>query len=242
MRSITTIILLTILQAAWGPVLRAQYNPEKVREVLQKVQQAYKSASCLSFTVQYAYANMDKPDNAIDTLTGEVEMDKVRSHVILSGTETVVTDRYSIQVLPQDKLLYVSSAPAASVMDPVGGIDSVLTYLDKFQTDLTEDAGNQVLTIRFPQGGRFSQVRMTVDGKTGYLQEMIYEMSTAGMVSRGGSYQAQGRISIRFSDYRKGAFKESVFDVNNYFTQVNGQFLPGKSYKDYHIFWAQSPH
>ena len=249
MKAIQKICCLLLPILAWGLPSGAQNNSGQIKDVLERVQQAYKNASYLSFTIHYSYANLDNPGKLIDTMEGAVQMDGRRSHVVLAGTETLVTDRYSIQVLPQNKLLYVSSAPSVSVVDPVGSIDSVLPYLDKFRTELTKEGGNDVLTISFPEGGRFSGVCMKVDDKTGFLREMTYDLSTSGLVSwdqlkssgKGGAYQSQGRISIQFFDYRRGRFGDSVFDIGNYLVRQNGHYVPGKSYDGYQIFWAKSP-
>ena len=249
MTYIQKICYLLLLFHFWGMSSMAQNNDTRIKDVLYKVQAAYKNVAYLSFTVHYAYANRDNLIQPVDTMDGVVQMNGQRSHVSLSGIETLVTDQYSIQVLPQDKLLYVSSAPSPSVMDPVGSVDSVLPYLDKFRTSLTEEGGNDVLMIYFPTGGRFTQVRMMVDDKTGFLKEMVYSLSTSGLVTndqlkasgKGGAYQAQGQVSIRFSDYRRGAFGDSVFDLGNYLTKRDGHYVPSKSYDGYQIFWAKSP-
>src|SRR5687768_6392880 len=69
-----------------------------VKQFMQKVQQAYRSASYLSFQVHYRYANKNQPDNYIDTMSGEVAMDKNRMRFSIEGVETVTNDKYTIQV------------------------------------------------------------------------------------------------------------------------------------------------
>src|SRR5690349_5859560 len=74
----------------------------KVTQFLQKVQQAYKNAPYLSFNLLYRYANKSQPDNYLETIKGELAMDKNRVRLVMDEVESITTDRYTIQVVKAD--------------------------------------------------------------------------------------------------------------------------------------------
>jgi hypothetical protein len=242
-------ILITSFGLLCTGALSAQSTREEVKQLLLRVQSAYQHASYLDFRVTYTYANLDRPGQSIDSLSGEVQLDKVRARVVMPGSETLVNASYSIQVLEKDKIVYISKAPVGIPVNPTGSVDSVLKYLDQYQVNISEAGGEKVLMIGFPEGGRFSRVRMQVDTLTGYLKEMTYFLKTEGLISRdqlksaghGGSYQAEGLVQISFSGYKSGGFSDTAFATDQYFTKTNGQYEPADRFKGYHLFWATSP-
>ncbi|MFL5746678.1 MAG: hypothetical protein ACJ751_18520, partial [Niastella sp.] len=69
-----------------------------VKQFMQQVQQAYRSANFLSFHVLYRYANKNQPDSYIDTMSGEVAMNRNHMRFALEDVETVTNDQCTIQV------------------------------------------------------------------------------------------------------------------------------------------------
>jgi hypothetical protein len=56
-----------------------------------------------------------------------------------------------------------------------------------------------------------------------------------------GQYQAEGRVEVLFSNYRRGQFNDSLFDEGQYFTRLGkGNYQPSETYKDYQIFLAST--
>ena len=235
--------------AAQGNSITPAYgvSPE-TKALLEKVQQAYRQPAYLGFHVFYQYANEAQPDHPVDTLSGEVEMDKARSRTILGETETLVTERYALQILPEDKVIYLSKPTRPTMIDPVGALDSVWTQLQSLHTEISKDGPMEKFSIFFPPGGAYTRIMMTIDTQSGYLSEITYDVYTAGFVDRdqldrpghAGPYQAKGQVTVRFTHYRHGTFGETAFDTGNYFTRVGDQFEPAGQYKDYHIFLASS--
>ena len=216
-----------------------------VKQFMYRVQQAYKSASFLSFHVAYRYANKNQPGNYIDTMSGEVAMDKNRMRFQIEDIETVTNDKYTIQVMKDQKLIYLSVPRSAQMPDPVATIDSVLAHFDGIQTQITRSKGIATLQMSFPPGQTYKNITMTVNEATGYFQKIVYEIYTEGFVEKdqlmqpgnNGSYQPEGSIEIVFSNYRKGQFNEAMFSEDRYFTRVaKGQYEPVEQYKDYQIF------
>jgi hypothetical protein len=226
----------------------AQDSLNKVRAFLEKTQTAYRAAGQLAFHVKYIYANAGQADRHLDSLSGEVEIDKGRSRFVIDGTETLVTSKYAIHVVTEDKLIYLSKPTGSGMMDPAGLVDSMLAHMEGMQTRLETQRGAETLTIRFPPGKGYTMVRMTMNSRTGLLERVVCDLKTAAVVGEEmveqpghpGPYQPEGRVEIYFSGYTKGGFGEELFNEEKFFTRVGDRFIPAERYKDYHIFLASS--
>ena len=218
-----------------------------VKQFMQQVQQAYRSANFLSFRVLYRYANKNQPESYIDTMSGEVAMNRNHLRFLLEDVETITNDQYTIQVHKNEKLIYLSTPQQAQMADPVAAIDSALKHFNGIRAGVTRTDGVATLNMTFPPGQAYKKVTMTIDEHTGYLQKVVYDMYTAGLVEKdqlmdgasGGPYQSEGRIEIVFSQYRQGQFTDGLFSDGQYFTRLGqGKYEPTEKYKDYQIFLA----
>lgn len=235
--------LLVSVQATAGDSANA------VKQFMQQVQQAYKSANYLSFHIQYRYANKSQPENYIDSMWGEVAMNKNHLRFLIEEVETVTNDKYTIQVNNDEKLIYLSTPKPVQMADPVAVLDSALAHIDGIATRVTRAGGAATLNIAFPPGRSYKNVTMTINERTGLFQKVVYEMFTEGLVEKdqlmqgdsGGPYQPEGRIEILFSQYRQGQFTDGLFSEDRYFTRLGqGKYEPTEKYKDYQIFLASS--
>ena len=226
----------------------AHTGGDNLNVLSQKIRKAYEKAAYLSFGVRYLYANDGQPGQYIDSLSGEVEMDKGRSRIVIDGTETVLTGKYTIHVINEDKLIYLASAGHTPVQNPVGMLDSVFAHVEGVRTRLQTVDGLDVLDLDFPPGQPYTRMELSIDDKTGYFHRVAYWVNTAGLVSQdmiatpghAGPYQSRGEIDIVFSDYRQGRFGDQVFREDNFFTKTAGRYQPSGRYKDYHIYLASS--
>lgn len=232
---------------ASGLLLEVSAQTE-MRSLLQKVQAAYRTPAYLSFQVRYTYANDHQPDQPVDSLSGEFDMDKGRTRFVIPGTVSLVSGEYNIQVIDEDKLIYISNSHFGNPLDPAASMDSILRHLEQVQSTLTHEGPLETLTLNFPPGQPYTRVQMTVDTPTGYIRNMIYDLYTAGFISQDqldspghkGPYEAKGRVTIIFSRYETGRFGDDIFDTGRYFTRVGKTFEPTAPYKDYHVFLASS--
>jgi hypothetical protein len=231
---------------AVSPV-KAADSTNAVKQFMQKVQQAYKSASYLSFHVVYRYANKDNPQQYIDTMSGEVALDKNHMRFTIENMETVTNDTYTIQVDNDEKLIYVSTPQSAQMADPVAMLDSALARFEGIRAGVIYNKGMATLTLSFPPGQTYKNVIMVINEKTGFFQQVVYELRTDELVEKdqlmgqGGSgpYQNEGRIEILFSDYRQGRFTDELFNEERYIDRLaKGQYQPAEKYKDYQVFLA----
>ncbi|MBO9204513.1 MULTISPECIES: LolA family protein [Niastella] len=218
-----------------------------VKQFMQKVQQAYRSANYLSFHLVYRYANSDQPTNYIDTMSGEVALNKNQMRFLIEGVETITNDKYTIQVNNGEKLIYLSTPRSMQMTDPVAMLDSTLAHFDGIRTQVIRNKGIVTLDVVFPPGKSYKHVTMTVDEKTGYFQKISYDLYTERLVEKdqlmqngkGGPYQTEGRIEIVFNQYRQGQFTDELFSEARYFTRLGqGKYAPTETYKDYQIFLA----
>ena len=219
-----------------------------LKDLLQKVQAAYHRPAHLSFRVSYAYANDNQPDHPVDTLSGVFYMDKGMSRFDIPGTTSLVTDTYAVQVITEDKLMYISKTPTASPINPAASLDTLMHHLDRVQATVSGEGRSELLTLAFPPGQPYTRVQMTIDTATGYIWKMTYDLYTAGFVASDqvdrpgheGPYQAKGTITVLFAQYQNGGFGDEVFDAGHYFARVGNEFHCTGPYKDYHIFLASS--
>jgi hypothetical protein len=220
----------------------------KIRALLEKVQRAYHGTAYLGFRMKYLYANEGQPGKNIDSLIGEVEMDKNHCRFVIDGTETVLTDKYAIQVRNEDKAIYLSSVKQAGMSNPVGMLDSVFAHIQAVRTEFRQQGPSEMLTLRFPPGSAYSFIQIQVDGRTGFFQKIIYSLYTEGLVGQElidrpghpGPYESRGEVSVVFSHYEQGRFDDSLFKEENFFSKTAGRFVPAGRYNEYHIFLASS--
>lgn len=241
-------LLFRIACPAQAQTLTAKDTSSALKGFIRKVEHAYGNAGYLEFRVKYRYANEGRPGEYLDSLSGEVEMDKGRSRTVLAGMETVLNGRYMIQIMPESKAIYLASAPSATVRNPLPMLDSLFTHIAGIQSAVEYREGSDILTLNLPKGQPYSKLQMRIDDKTGYFQEVEYTVNTASLVgekmieSPGHSapYQSRGRIVILFSDYQQGHFDDRLFREDNFFTRVAGRYEPAGQYKDYHIYVTSS--
>lgn len=220
-----------------------------VKQLMQKVQSAYKSASYLSFQVVYRYANKDNPNQYLDTMSGEVAMDKNHMRFVIEGSETVTNDTYSIRIDNEEKLIYLSTPQHTQMTDPVSMLDSALAHFEGMRAGVAYNKGLAILTLNYPPNQVYKNIVMVIDEKTGYFEKVVYELYTNELVEKdqligqGGSglYQNEGNIEIVFSSYRQGQFTDELFNEARYFNRLaKGKYEPSEKYKDYQIFLASS--
>lgn len=226
----------------------ASDSTSAVNHFMQKVQQAYKNTPYLSFHLLYRYANKNEPNNYIDSMAGDIAMDKNHMRMVMDDIETITNDKYTLQVIKDDKLIYLST-PKPVVADPVSMLDTVLANLNGVRTEIVQTKGSATLNISFPPQQLYKNISMTIDESTGYFQKVVYELYTESLVSQDqmaqpgkkGLYQPEGRIEVVFSRYSKGRFNDSLFSEEKYFTRLGkGKYEPSEQYKDYRIFLAST--
>jgi hypothetical protein len=231
--------------------LCATDTTETVKHFMQKVQQAYHDAPYLSFHLLYRYANKSQPANYIDSMAGEIAMDKNRLRLVMDDIETITNDKYTIQVMKENKLIYLSVPKSVGMTDPLSMLDTTLAHLQGVRTQIVHAKGLATLSISFPQqpGQLYKNIVMTVNESTGYLQKVVYDLFTSDLVSqdqlsqsgKAGLYQPEGRIEVLFSQYRKGEANDSLFNEARFFTRLaKGNYEPSEQYKDYQIFLASA--
>jgi hypothetical protein len=245
---LSNLLLTVLLLIGISKNAGAQKEQAKIKSLLVKMQHAYQQASYLEFRVAYYYANQKQPGLHMDSLFGKVQMDKNRCRFAIDNTETVVTEKYTIQVMKQEKQIYLSNSRRSGMMDPVGITDSILAHMEGVEASVEKNGSSELLTMSFPPGKMYTRITMTLDSRTGFLQKVTYDLHTAPLVGQEmidkpghpGPYQSEGQVDVVFSGYRNGSFGDAAFDEKKFFNHVENRFEPAGSYKDYHIFLASS--
>jgi len=245
---LSTLLLVALLMGGASQEAAAQQGQATIKSLLVKMQRAYQQANYLEFRVAYYYTNQKMPGQRMDSLFGKVQMDKNRCRFAIDNTETVVTDKYTIQVMKEEKAMYLSGSRHSGMMDPVGITDSILAHMEGVEAGVEKQGGSELLTLNFPPGKMYTRITMVLDARTGFLQRVTYDLHTASLVGQEmidkpghpGPYQSEGQVDVLFSGYRNGSFGDAAFDEKKFFNHVENRYEPAGSYKDYHIYLASS--
>jgi hypothetical protein len=221
-------------------------DPGSIKRFLEKTHRAYLEADRLSFQVHYRYANSSQPGKYVDSLSGQIAMDKNNARYVIGGMETMVNSKYTIQVLPEEKLIYLSKTRRNAMMDPLNLLDSLLLQAGRAKTTLSTGKQLSTLTIRFDQGQPYKSISITIDRQTGFFQKVNYDLYTKDWVDdaqinqpdRPAPYEKEGRVEIVFTNYQKGKVDEYLFDETMYFTRQGNSFEPSERYNGYRVFVA----
>jgi hypothetical protein len=242
------LLFIIVLLADVTAFARGGVDSAALQAFVGKVRKAYMTSHLMDFRVRYYYANADQPQVHLDSLAGEIQMEKENSRLVLDGIETIVTGKYAIQINPVERSIYLAARRAGST-NPVGMVDSILAHIQGVEVSVAKQSHEEILTLGFPPDQPYSRIIIRIDAKTGLLQKVSYALNTSKLVSSemiGGPgnsspYQAHGNMDILFSDYRQGKFDDNLFREENFITRVApGQFEPAGRYKDYHIYLASS--
>lgn len=245
-------ILFSLALLAGWPSVRGNAQTSTVtadvKVLLEKVQQAYRQADHLSFRVSYVYANAGQPDQPTDSLKGLIQMDKDRCRVVIDNTETIVTGKYAIHIMNEDKSIYLSGKNQSSLPDLLNMTDSLLAHLQGLTVSAHQEGAYQVLTFLFPPKYMYSRISLSIDPVSGYLRQTTYALRTTELVGKDmiqspghtAPYQSEGLITVYFSNYEHSRFADGLFDEHQIFIRVAGRYQPVGQYKDYHIFLAST--
>ena len=242
------VLCLVMAASITGRTQVTDVGADSLKAFTQRVQTAYANAGALSFKLKYLYANGGQPGKYIDSLPGEVQMNAGNSRILIDSIETVLTGKYAIHVLRDDKLIYLAAAIRGAGENPVGMLDSAFAHIKGLVVHMSHADGAQILILDFPPGQAYTRMEISIDDRTGFFQRIAYSINTVGFVGRDmiespghpAPYESRGRVVILFSDYKKGAFDDRVFRADNFFTRTAGRYEPAGQYKDYRIYLASS--
>jgi hypothetical protein len=213
---------------------------------LKKVHNAYAQPGKLSFQVDYRYSNKSQPGKALDSMSGNISMDKDRMYFNIAGSETIINSKYSIKIIPDEQLIYLGKVQRDGLMDPVSILDTLLVKAAGGHASLVKGKQTSTLHIRYPETNMYKQVSMTIDERTGLFQKVVYDIRTAGLVTdeeiaqpgHPAPYESEGKVEVVFSKYQKGNFTDSLFDETQYVKRQGNNFEPTARYNGYRVFVA----
>jgi hypothetical protein len=222
-------------------------NKDSALALFKEMINTYRRAGYLSFQLEYTYKNAANPEVVLDSINGQVKMNKDNYHLLLGNTETIHNDKYNVTLYKQDSLIYVSkSSIEKNIINPVSIIDSMLTKIHNIDISLTSKRNLQIISINFPDSTNYKSAEFVIDKKNGYLFQVRYKVNITQMLGhsennnpKGASQESKwGLIRTRYYNYKVNTFDDSEFDDKKYFIKKGSEFKPTDLYKHYKIFIA----
>lgn len=237
----TTLTIFLLLCAMIGS---AQQQIQSMSDFIRQIHQVYNQEQELDFRVQYRYAGEESPIVYSDSSEGLVQMDKGRSRVLIEGIETVMNGRYTIQVIDEEKLIYVSgSSGGKAFANPAVMLDSAFAHIRGLQSAI--ESSDQAITLHlvFPPGYAYKKISMTIDPKTFLFTRILYHLFTESFVGKEeggtpGDHKPEGWVEVSFKDYGHGRFSASLFDEGQYFVKTENDIVAAPRFPGYRVFIA----
>lgn len=235
-----TIRIIIILLLASGNNYAQQGTASEAKEVLQRLADRYRAATCLSFNVSYYYATEEAPAVYIDSLQGSFKMNGNHYWYEIAGTESLYSDQYAVVLYKEDKMMYLAK-PAANMANPVSSLDSFLKA-DKYVTCHVEHEKKfSKLVLDFIGKGPCKRAEYLIDNQTGFIarmrslvkSELLYDPAVLSQVENNDSWSV---VEMRFDNYREKSFDDKALDVAKYFKKEGKEYITVAPYETYKIF------
>jgi hypothetical protein len=248
MRSILLMMAVVTLCLVGLP-FRGQAQEEatiKATAAMHRLAEKYQQARLLSFDVLYRYAAEGKPGEYLDSLRGQCKVHGNRYWSALDNTESVYDGQLLVMLFKEDSIIYlakpVAAATPGSNASPVAMIDTFLLRNNGSQYTYTATPGEELITLSLPGTGPYKQITWQVNRKTGYLDKMtslvrsdqLYDPTVRAQVTDAASTYVV--VETLYSNYRQGAFDESIFDLGKYVKKEGGTWITVAPYEKYKVF------
>lgn len=226
---------------------------DKAISVLRHMAAKYQEAQYLSFDILYRYAAADKPALYLDSLKGQYKLHGSRYWSLIDNRESVYDNNLLVVRFEEDSVLYIS-APAlqggerGQQQGPAGQagtlaiLDTMLFANKDARCAYTETDSEQLISMRFEEPAPCRLITWHINRTTGLLTKMIsqvrseqlYDPSVRSLISDTGvSYVI---VETIYSNYRQGAFTDSVFDHGKYIKKQGGDYVAAPPYERYKVF------
>lgn len=225
--------------------LKAQSRADNVQAIIDAMRQlhtAYDSGRYLSFNVAYTYADVNAPDQILDSISGLIQINNNRYHWQIGTTETVANEHYAIMLFKEDKVMYITKPFAKSgEIDPLAKLDSSLLLINGLQTSIKMQKNMKFIKLNFPPESGYKSIQLLINKKTGFLNTVDFivkpeSIGNYGMADSKNIKAAYVHIKANYSNYKKDSIDDSIFNESNYFIKNISNFNTVSKYKDYKIF------
>jgi len=217
----------------------------RIVEQFRNMSDTYKKAGTLSYAMKYTYANESTPASILDSLTGNVEINTSGYRCVIDSTETISNDRYAIMLFKKDKVMYLSKpSKNQAAFDALSMMDSTLAAIPGLKGSIALNNNERIITLSFPAGNKYKEIRITADTTTGYIKQARYivkteqlldpQLSKASVPLTG--YDAYAIVDLKLYDYTKKTSDSSIFDEKTFFHKEGKEYKTTEAYKDYKIF------
>jgi hypothetical protein len=225
----------------------AQVSNDSAIHFFKKFCSTYSNVDHLGFKIKYSYANELAPSVVLDSLHGEIKMNKQNCHVVLGNMETISNNNYSVILFKEDSIMYLSKPqPISALYNPASMADSFFTKTRGLNISIEKNESSIILTMHFPEGMDYKTAEFTIDSVTGYLQKVKYQIKATDLLDPSAKAIADNSpmkdewaiVESEFYDYTTGEFGDTEFDDTRYFTKEGTEYKTTDAYKQYKIFKA----
>ena len=209
---------------------------------LREMNTRYRKTPNLSFDLLYRYADVQKPLEYLDSLSGKMKMNGTDTWCRIDNTEFISNATHSIALFAEDNLMYLSKANVSSMtLNPVQAIDSLLSATMGVTGSITLTTTQKIVTLLFPPESIYRNVHLFINIKTGLLDKMdsqvqasqLYDPSVRDKVE---SKDAFVVVETVFSNYQQGKFDPRCLNSDYYVTRRGNEWVTTTSYSNYKIF------
>lgn len=220
--------------------VNAQNDRSEILRVFQMVSDKY-STEPLRFEIKYYYADADKPNTLLDSLSGECILNKKSFWYGLDNTEIVSDSFFTVTLFKEDRLMYLS-APSKKALpqDPIKQFDTLLLNNKNIHFSLVRTGADYQISFEFDSVDVYKQMVFTVDGNRFLIKRVdnvvraseLYDPSVKSLLTTENKFAV---VSMVMTNYRKET-GTSFIDSRKYFTRQGDSFIANPPFENYKIF------
>jgi len=209
---------------------------------LREMNAKYRNTPNLSFDLLYRYADVQKPLEYLDSLSGKMKMNGTDTWCRIDNTEFISNATHSIALFAEDNLMYLTkSNVTSSALNPMQTIDTLLSATVGVTGRIVVTPTQKIVTLEFPPKSIYRNVHLFINLKSGLLDKMDSQVQASQLYDPSVRDQIENKdafvvVETVFSDYQQGKFDPRCLSSDYYVTRQGNEWVTTTSYSNYKIF------
>jgi hypothetical protein len=202
-----------------------------------KMREAYVKHPFLSYQIKYTISAASQPQQVIDTMAGEMQINGHNYRGTLNAIEFMQNKEYLVSAYNDYKMIKVDTPSALyPALANIAFMDSL--FGKENYTLSSGTAGNdKTLDFVFKENKfAYKTFSMRYDAQTYFLKQLSYTTAADEEEDNDSELPKGDRlIKIDFTHYNTSAFDTAVFNTQNYFTRQETVLTPQGKFADYQL-------